>query len=215
MTEKRSLFGMFSRKTQDEKSCAPGASSSPVQNVSAAPSPQATASGNVPSQIVGKHIAVFNINGKLREAIIEPHMLLVDVIREKLGLSGTKRACAAGNCGACTVLVDGEPVCSCLTLAVLSDGKKITTVEGLKGLDGTLHPLQTAFINHCAAQCGYCTSGMLMTASALLAANPRPTRDDVKQGITGNVCRCTGYVKIIDAVVDAAQLMQNAEEVHS
>lgn len=168
-----------------------------------------------PSSVVGKHIATFNINGKQRETIIEPHMLLVDVIREKLGLTGTKRACAAGNCGACTVLVDGEPVCSCLTLAVLVDGKQITTVEGLKRPDGTLHPLQTAFINHCAAQCGYCTSGMLMTASALLAANPRPTRDDVKHGLSGNVCRCTGYIKIVDAVYDAARSMQNAEEVRS
>ncbi len=164
---------------------------------------------------VGKHIATFNINGRERETIIEPHMLLVDVIREKLAMTGTKRACASGNCGACTVLIDGQPVCSCLTLAVMVKGKDITTVEGLKHKDGALHPLQTAFINHCAAQCGYCTSGMLMTASALLAANPRPTRDDVKHAISGNVCRCTGYVKIVDAILDAAQSMQNAAEVRS
>jgi aerobic carbon-monoxide dehydrogenase small subunit len=168
-----------------------------------------------PAQFLKKHIATFRINGGTREAIIEPHMLLVDVIREKLDLTGTKRACAAGNCGACTVLVDGEPVCSCLTLAVLVEGKDITTIEGLSGADGTLHPLQQSFIDHCAAQCGFCTSGMLLTASVLLAANPKPTRNDVKNGITGNVCRCTGYVKIIDAICDAAKSMQNAQEVRS
>ncbi len=167
------------------------------------------------SSPVQKHIATFRINGRERETIIEPHMLLVDVIREKLALTGTKRACASGNCGACTVLIDGQPVCSCLTLAVMTEGKEITTIEGLRHPDGTLHPLQSAFINHCAAQCGYCTSGMLMTASALLSANPKPTRDDVKHAISGNICRCTGYVKIVDAIVDAAKSMQNAEEVRT
>jgi aerobic carbon-monoxide dehydrogenase small subunit len=169
----------------------------------------------IKARIIEKHIASFTINGRVRETILEPHMLLVDVIREKLQLTGTKRACASGNCGACTVLIDGQPVCSCLTLAVLAEGKDIVTVEGLRKDDGTLHPLQSAFITHCAAQCGYCTSGMLMTASALLAANPKPTRDDVKHAISGNVCRCTGYVKIVDAIVDAANAMQNAEEVRS
>jgi aerobic carbon-monoxide dehydrogenase small subunit len=160
-----------------------------------------------------KTIGTFQINGRSREAIIEPNMLLVDVIREKIGLTGTKRACASGNCGACTVLVDDQPICSCLTLAVTVEGKDIRTIEGLRETDGQLHPLQQAFVEHCAAQCGYCTSGMLMTATALLEANPRPTREDVKRGLSGNICRCTGYVKIIDAVLDAAQKIQGAKEV--
>ena len=162
-----------------------------------------------------RQIGTFTINGKEREAIIEPHMLLVDVIRDRLGLTGTKRACASGNCGACTVLADGLPICSCLTLAVTAQDKNIRTVEGLKADDGTLDPLQQAFIDHCASQCGYCTAGMLMTARALLDANPRPTREDVKRGLSGNICRCTGYVKIIDAVLDAAQKTNAAREVRS
>jgi carbon-monoxide dehydrogenase small subunit len=213
MSEKSGLFGLFSRKRRDvvssvarEPMVLPQATVFPAENHS----PARTA-----ATAIGKRIATFNINGKLREAIIEPHMLLLDVIREKLGLTGTKRACASGNCCACTVLLAGKPVCSCLTLAVLAEGKSITTVEGLRKADGTFHPLQSAFIRHCAAQCGYCTSGMLMTASALLSANPRPTREDVRHGITGNICRCTGYVKIIDAICDAAKEMNEAEEVRS
>lgn len=160
-----------------------------------------------------KTIGSFTINGRPREVIIEPNMLLVDVIRERLLLTGTKRACASGNCGACTVLLDDYPVCSCLTLAVTAQGRDIRTVEGLRHPDGTLHPLQQAFVDHCAAQCGYCTAGMLVTAAALLDANPRPTREDVKVGLSGNICRCTGYVKIIDAVMDAAQKIEGAREV--
>jgi carbon-monoxide dehydrogenase small subunit len=162
-----------------------------------------------------RQIGTFTVNGKKLEAIIEPHMLLVDVIRDKLGLTGTKRACASGNCGACTVLADGLPICSCLTLAVTAQDKDIRTVEGLQSKDGSLDPLQQAFIDHCASQCGYCTAGMLMTARALLDANPRPTREDVKRGLSGNICRCTGYVKIIDAVLDAAQKTIAAREVRS
>lgn len=162
---------------------------------------------------MAKTIGNFRINGRPREAIIEPHMLLVDVIREKIGLTGTKRACASGNCGACTVLIDDHPVCSCLTLAITAEGKDIRTIEGLRSPDGPLHPLQQAFVDHCAAQCGYCTAGMLVTAAALLEANPRPTREDVKIGLSGNICRCTGYVKIIDAVLDAAQKIEGAKEV--
>ena len=162
---------------------------------------------------MSKRIGSFSVNGKKRDTIIEPQLLLVDVLREKLDLTGTKRACAAGNCGACTVLADGDPICSCITLAVAAEGRNIETVEGMRAADGTLHPLQTAFIEHCAAQCGYCTAGMLMTAKALLEANPRPTREDVKRALSGNSCRCTGYVKIIDAVMDAAQKINAAKEV--
>lgn len=162
---------------------------------------------------MARRIGTFAVNGKTRDTIIEPHMLLVDVIRENLGLTGTKRACASGNCGACTVLADGQPVCSCLTLAVTAQDRDLRTVEGLREPDGTLHPLQQAFIDHCAAQCGYCTAGMLMTAKALLDANPRPSREDVKRALSGNICRCTGYVKIIDAVLDAAQKINAAREV--
>ncbi|TPN85661.1 (2Fe-2S)-binding protein [Mesorhizobium sp. CU2] len=162
---------------------------------------------------MARQIGSFKINGRVREAIIEPQMLLVDVIREKIGLTGTKRACASGNCGACTVLVEGLPVCSCLTLAITAQNKDIRTVEGLRAADGELHPLQQAFIDHCASQCGFCTAGMLMSATALLEANPRPTRDDVNRGLSGNVCRCTGYVKIVDAVLDAAQKIVAAREV--
>lgn len=164
---------------------------------------------------MSKRIMSFDVNGRSRDAIVEPHMLLVDVLREKLGLTGTKRACASGNCGACTVLLDGEPVCSCLTLAVSGEGARITTVEGLASPEGVLHPLQQAFIDHCASQCGYCTAGMLMSAAALLDANPRPTREDVKRGLCGNLCRCTGYVKIIDAVLDAATHVNEAREIRA
>jgi carbon-monoxide dehydrogenase small subunit len=142
-------------------------------------------------------------------------MLLVDVIRENFGLTGTKRACASGNCGACTVLADGLPICSCLTLAVSAKDKDIRTVEGLRSENGTLDPLQRAFIDHCASQCGFCTAGMLMSARALLDANPRPTREDVKRGLSGNICRCAGYVKIIDAVLDAARKIDAAKEVRA
>lgn len=164
-----------------------------------------TQAAPIPAQIT-----TFYVNGKKRDALIEPYLLLVDVIREVLGLTGTKRVCATGNCGACTVLLEGAPVCSCIMLAVAAAGKGITTVEGLRGADGALHPLQQAFIDHAASQCGYCTAGMLMTAKALLDDNSQPTRAEVKQALSGNLCRCTGYVKIVDAVCDAAGVLRSA-----
>lgn len=155
-----------------------------------------------------KEIATFTVNGTEHDVIIEPHMLLVDVLRDKLGLTGTKYACGAGDCGACTVLIDGNPTFSCLTLAVTAKGKSIVTIEGL-AQGAALHPLQKAFADKGAIQCGFCTPGMLLSAKALLDENPQPTRQEIKQGLAGNLCRCTGYVKIIDAVETAAYAMRN------
>ena len=154
-----------------------------------------------------KEIANFVVNGKPYEVIIEPRMLLIDVLRDKLGLTGTKYACGTGDCGACTVLVDGKPVLSCLTLAVTAKDKNILTIEGLA--EGTtLHPIQQAFIDHGATQCGFCTPGMILNAKTLLDENPNPARDEVKSALAGNLCRCTGYVKIVDAVLAAAETMR-------
>lgn len=144
------------------------------------------------------------VNGEPYQVTVEPRMTLLDVLREKLGLTGAKRACDLGNCGSCTVLIDGKPVLSCLTLAVDAQGKDILTVEGL-AKDGQLHPLQQAFIDCGAIQCGFCTPGMLLTAKALLDENPHPTEAEVKEAISGNLCRCTGYTKIIEAILKVAQ----------
>ena len=157
---------------------------------------------------MAKEIAVFLVNGQEREVIIEPHLLLIDVLRDKLGLTGTKYACGAGDCGACTVLVDGRPVFSCLTLAVTVKGKSITTIEGVAA-GNELHPIQQAFVEQGAIQCGFCTPGMVLSAKALLDEDPEPTRDDIKTALAGNLCRCTGYVKILDAVEAAAAAMRS------
>lgn len=151
-----------------------------------------------------KEVATFIVNGVAYEELIESNMTLLELLRDRLGLTGTKQGCAAsGNCGACTVLVDGKPILSCLTLAWIVRGQKILTVEGLAE-SITLHPLQKAFIDHGATQCGFCTPGMLLSAKALLDENPNPTREDVKEALAGNLCRCTGYIKIVDAVLAAA-----------
>jgi len=159
-----------------------------------------------------KQIATFTINGRSRDAIIEPHFLLIDVVRDIFGLTGTKLGCGSGECGACTVLIDGEPVNACLTLAIAAGGRSITTIEGLHDGQAGLHPLQQAFIDHGAAQCGYCTPGVLLSMTALLAANGNPSAADVKSALSGNICRCTGYVKIIDAVLDAAARLRLRNE---
>lgn len=154
-----------------------------------------------------KERAHFIVNGRSYEVLIEPHMLLVDVLREKIGLTGTKYACGTGDCGACTVLVDGKPVLSCLTLAVTARDRNIMTIEGVA--EGTeLHPIQQAFVELGAVQCGFCSPGMVLSAKALLEENPKPTRDEIKEGLAGNLCRCTGYIKIVEAVQVAAETMR-------
>jgi len=143
------------------------------------------------------------VNGEERSVAFPTHHTLLEVLREELALTGTKHGCELGECGTCTVLVDGQPVLSCLALAAEMDGKEVETVEGLQeGND--LHPLQAAFADLGAAQCGYCTPGLLMTAKALLAANPEPERDEIRAALAGNLCRCTGYLKILEAVEWAA-----------
>jgi len=140
----------------------------------------------------------FKVNGVMEEVNVEPGWSLAYVLREVLNLMGTKVGCETGNCGTCTVLVDGKAIKSCLFLAVKAKGKEIVTIEGLKGKQGGLHPLQEAFMDHFAVQCGYCTPGMILAAKALLDENPNPTEEDVRRGLSGNLCRCTGYVKIVE-----------------
>ena len=145
----------------------------------------------------------FSVNGRARSIEVAPHHTLLEVLRDDLGLTGTKECCLVGECGACTVLVDGLSVDSCLMLAVEADGATLTTVEGLADGD-RLHPLQQAFLDTGAAQCGFCIPGQLVSAQALLALNPHPTRADVEEGLAGNLCRCAGYGQIIEAVLAAA-----------
>ena len=149
----------------------------------------------------------FKLNGKDVSCDVDGKAVLVDTIRNVFGLTGTKKACGTGDCGACTVLLNGKAIRSCTYLACMVDGKEVTTIEGIAAEDGTLHPVQQAFIDAGAVQCGYCTPGMVLTAVALLNANPHPTLDEVKLAFSGNLCRCTGYVKIFDAVLLAAERM--------
>jgi len=144
------------------------------------------------------------VNGEPYELLVEPRKTLLDVIREDLCLTGTKKGCDTGDCGACTILINGMPVNSCLVLAVDAQDKDITTIEGI-AQDGQLHPLQEAFINHGAIQCGFCTPGMILSAKALLDNNPRPTELEVRKAIAGNLCRCTGYDKIVRAILAVVQ----------
>jgi len=144
------------------------------------------------------------VNGSAYETEVEPRRTLLELIREDLELTGTKEGCGLGECGTCTVLLDGRPIKSCITLAVQANRHEVTTVEGLEKSDGTLHPLQRAFIDHGAIQCGFCTPGMILSAKALLDENPRPTELEVRQAIAGNLCRCTGYQKIVEAILSVA-----------
>jgi carbon-monoxide dehydrogenase small subunit len=148
-----------------------------------------------------------SVNGEGRELVVAVHKTLLEVLREDLDLTGTKHGCELGECGTCTVLLDGEPALSCLVLPVECQGREVTTIEGM-AVDGRLHPLQQAFAELGAAQCGYCIPGILLTARALLAENPTPTRDEVRHALAGNLCRCTGYTKILEAVELAALRMQ-------
>ena len=145
------------------------------------------------------------VNGKPVSAEVEPRLLLVDFIRDTLRLTGTHIGCDTGNCGACTIHLDGQAVKSCMLLAVQADGARIDTVEGLAPPDGELSPLQQSFSAHHALQCGYCTPGMLMSASALLAQNPHPSEEEARTAIQGNICRCTGYVNIVEAIVSVGK----------
>ena len=144
----------------------------------------------------------FTVNGEMHETMVEPNALLINVLREELGLIGTKYSCGLGQCGSCTVLVNGEPVLSCLTLAVAVDGADITTIEGVADRDGILDPLQDAFLDHGAIQCGYCTPGMVLMGKDLLNKNPSPTEVEIREHIKGNLCRCTGYNGIVRAIIN-------------
>ncbi len=156
---------------------------------------------------VAKTLLSLTVNGEPRDLVTATHKTLLEVLREDLDLTGTKHGCELGECGTCTVLVDGEPVLSCLALPVECQGRRIETVEGMAER-GRLHPLQQAFAELGAAQCGYCTPGILVTAKALLAETPVPTRDEIRHALAGNLCRCTGYTKILDAVELAALRMR-------
>jgi carbon-monoxide dehydrogenase small subunit len=144
------------------------------------------------------------VNGKVRELDVNPNRTLLEVLREDLDLIGAKYGCQTGDCGACTVIVDGKPILSCLTLAISNEGKEITTVEGLAN-EGNLHVIQRKFIDNTAIQCGFCTPGLVMTAKALLDTNPNPTDGQIRDHIRGNICRCTGYTKVVDAIRSAAE----------
>jgi carbon-monoxide dehydrogenase small subunit len=147
------------------------------------------------------------VNDEERQTLVPVHKTLLEVLREDLGLTGTKHGCELGECGTCTVLVDGEPQLSCLLLPIQVEGRAITTVEGL-GTTSELHPLQRAFVELGAAQCGYCTPGILLSAWSLLEGDPDPGRDEIRQALAGNLCRCTGYAKIVEAVELAAERMR-------
>lgn len=151
-------------------------------------------------------ILSFVLNGQPMRMDESPDTRVIDLLRESLGLTGTKEGCGSGECGACTILVDGEARLSCLMKAAQLEGRTVTTIEGVAPV-GTLHPLQEAFIEHGAVQCGFCTPGMVLTALDLLARNPRPDRHAIREGLSGNLCRCTGYQKIVDAVEAAAEVM--------
>jgi carbon-monoxide dehydrogenase small subunit len=158
---------------------------------------------------MAKHHVSLTLNGESAEFLCETQQTLLDVLRDELYLTGTKEGCATGDCGACSVTVDGRLTCSCLMFGVEAQGKSVQTIEGM-GNGEKLHPLQRKFLEHAALQCGICTPGMLIAAKALLDHNPDPTEEEVRFGLAGNLCRCTGYDKIVEAVLAAAQEMKSA-----
>jgi aerobic carbon-monoxide dehydrogenase small subunit len=158
---------------------------------------------------MAKHHVSLTLNGESAEFLCETRQTLLDVLRDELHLTGTKEGCATGDCGACSVIVDGRLSCSCLMFGVEAQGKSIETIEGM-GSGERLHPLQQKFLEHAALQCGICTPGMLIAAKALLDHNPNPTEEEVRFGLAGNLCRCTGYNQIVEAVLAAAQEMKTA-----
>ena len=144
------------------------------------------------------------INGEETELLVQPYQTLLEAIRETAGLTGAKEGCGTGDCGACTVHLDGQPVASCLVLAMQARGRNVRTVEGLSSADGSLHPVQEMFVKHGVPQCGFCIPGMIMSASALLEVTPAPSEEEIRLGIAGNLCRCTGYTKMVAAISEAA-----------
>lgn len=153
---------------------------------------------------MNKQILNLTVNGKAHQLLINPNKTLSQVLREDLGLTGTKQGCQVGDCGSCTVFLDGEPVNSCLVLGMQVEGREVATIEGLA--DGNkLHPIQEAFVQAGAIQCGFCSPGMILSAKALLDKNQSPSEEEIRQGLSGNLCRCTGYQKIVEAVMDASQ----------
>jgi carbon-monoxide dehydrogenase small subunit len=156
-----------------------------------------------------KQVLEFTVNDEPVEHLVQPYSTLLDVLREDLGLTGPKEGCGTGDCGACTVHLDGEPVASCLVLALQARGRQVRTIEGLAGPDG-LHPVQAAFVKHGAPQCGFCIPGTVMSAAALLESNHNPTEEEIRYAIAGNLCRCTGYTKFVSAIADAAAVGRDA-----
>ena len=154
-----------------------------------------------------------HVNGEAVSTAVAPYKTLLEVLREDLGLTGTKHGCELGECGACAVLMDGLPVLSCLVVAAACEGKRVETIEGMAGRDGALHPLQEAFADLGGSQCGYCTPGIILTARHLLDRNPSPTRDEIADALSGNLCRCTGYNQIFEAVEEAAARLRGERRV--
>ena len=153
---------------------------------------------------MAKQVLSCAVNGEPMEVLVQPYETLLDVLRERIGLTGPKEGCGTGDCGACTVHLDGQPVASCLVLALQARDRSVLTIEGL-AKNGTLHPLQDAFVRHGVPQCGFCIPGVLMAAAAVLAETPRPTEEEIRYGIAGNLCRCTGYTKMLAAIDEAAR----------